>query len=235
MTSILRRLTLILKVWLNRLLAPAEDPREVFAVAYRRQRDLLAKVQRAQLNIARSREQLKAKTAAAREKLPQMEEQARQALRGGREDIARFALQLRQVAVEDIDQLEAQVKEVEQEQQNLSMVEQRLTTQIDAFFARQEVLLAQYDRAAAHVGINEAMSGVSDELAGLGTALERAEQTTEDMQARAAAIDQLVESGILDAPGRPALGAAPRQLADVEASEDIERRLAELKSDLGVG
>ena len=178
MTTILRRLKLVMKVWVNKLLASAEDPRQVFTQAYHRQKELLAGVQRAQQQIARSRQQLESKTAGAREKLPQLEEQARQALKGGREDIARFALQLRGVAVDDLQQLEDQVSELEQEERALFLVEQNLRTQIEAFFSHQEVLMARYTTAEAHVRINEAMSGISEELAGLGTAMERVERTT---------------------------------------------------------
>ena len=234
MTTILRRLKLLLKVWLDALLAPAEDPRQVFVLAYQRQRQLLTNVQRAQEHIAASTQQLESKTAAAKEKLPQLEEQARQALVAGREDVARFALQLRQVAVEDLQQLEGQVGELEREQQTLSLVEQRLSTQIEAFFARQEVLAARYSTAEAQVRVSEALGGVSEEMADLGVAIERAEQTTENMQARVTAIDRLVESGILDTPMRPTLSGDPGRLAAAEASEDVEERLAALKTELGV-
>ena len=240
---ILRRLKLVVKVWLDKLLASAEAPRQVFTQAYHRQKKLLAGVQRAQQQIAKSRQQLESKTAGAREKLPQLEEQARQALKGGREDIARFALQLRGVAVDDLRQLEGQVSELEQEERALSLVEQNLRTQIEAFFSHQEVLMARYTTAEAHVRINEAMSGISEELAGLGTAMERVERTTEDMQARVTAIDQLVESGILDTPMRPVLSQpkgsgsedAPRQLTEAESSQDVEERLTALKSELDAG
>ncbi|MCH8185737.1 MAG: PspA/IM30 family protein, partial [Chloroflexi bacterium] len=51
MTSILRRLTLIIKVWMNKLLAPAQDPRQVFADAYQRQQATLLKVRQAMANV----------------------------------------------------------------------------------------------------------------------------------------------------------------------------------------
>ena len=125
--------------------------------------------------------------------------------------------------------------ELEKEQQTLSFVEQRLSNEIEAFFARQEVLAARYSTAEAQVQINEALSGISEELEGLGVALEHVERTTESMQARVTAIDQLVESGILDTPMRPALSTASSELAGDESSEDVEERLAALKSELGVG
>ena len=151
MNSILRRLVLIVKVWLNTLFASAEDPRQVFAAAYQRQRELLQKVRLAHAKVSASKGQLQAKTADAERKLPQLEEQARRALLAGREDSARFALQLRQVAADELHNLEEQVRAVQEEEQVLALVEQRLTAEIEAFFARQEVLAARYSTAEAQV------------------------------------------------------------------------------------
>src|SRR5207248_695959 len=60
------------------------------------------------------------------------------------------------------------------------------------------VVMARYNAAEAQVRINEAVTGVSQEFADLTAALARAEEKTEDMQARASAIDRLVQEGILD-------------------------------------
>lgn len=231
MKSILRRLVLILKAWLHALLSPAEDPRKLFAFAYQRQQELLGRVRLAQSNVAAAREQLEGKVAGMRDKQPELEEQARRALVGGREDLARFALQLRQVAAAELQEL----RELEREEHMLSLVEQRLTTQIEAFSVRQEVMEARYSTAEAHVHVHEALGGVSEELADLGVALERAEQRTEDMQARVSAIDELVEMGILEMPRR---GPGPTTASAVLGSGgpgDVELRLAALKREINVG
>ena len=102
---------------------------------------------------------------------------------------------------DELDRLERQVTEIEHEERELTLVEQRLEAQIETFFARREVIAARYSTAEAHVEVREALGGVSDELAGLGTALERAEQTTDRMQARASALDHLADLGVLDDPG----------------------------------
>ena len=77
------------------------------------------------------------------------------------------------------------------------------------------------------------MAALSDELAGLGLPVRRAERSTEDMQARVSAVYQLVELGGLTAPGRaspvmPQLG-APGD----EAARAVEERMADLKRELG--
>ena len=235
MSSILRRLILLVKVWARGLLASAEDPREVFAAAYQRQRELLENVLLAKARIATSRHQLEAKAAEARVKPQQLEEQARKAVAAGREDQARFAIQMRLVAVEQVEDLEEQILEMERQEQGLALVEQRLTTQIQAFFARQEVLAARYSTAEAQVRINEALTGVSEELTDLGLAIERTEQRTEDMQARISAIDQLVDLGILEMPGRsqPELPALAQ--ATSETALAVEEQLAALRRQVKTG
>ena len=235
MIGILRRLKLILKAWLHSLLAPPDDPRTVFVAVHQRQQGLLDTVRRAQQDVAASRERLVAKASTVRQRLPALERQARDALKGEREDLARFALQLRQVAAEELGSLEAQSQELERQGQVLTLAEHRLTTQIDSFFARQEVMAARYSTAEAHVQISEALGGVSEELAGLGEALERAEQTSDDMEARVAAIDQLVETGILELPGYSPTQGAQQPPGDQSTLLPIEDHLAALKQELEAG
>jgi phage shock protein A len=116
----------------------------------------------------------------------------------------------------------------------LALVEQRLTAEIEAFFARQEVLAARYSTAEAQVQINEALSGVSEEVSGLGQAMERAEQRTEDMQARVSALDQLIDMGILETPGRAASELLQLKPGD-DSSQAVEEKLEALRKELGEG
>ena len=118
-----------------------------------------------------SREQLVRNCEPAQGRLPQLEAQARHALVSGREDQARFALQIRQVVVVENDDIEVQIAQMEQEERSLSLVEHRLPSQIEAFFARQDVLAARYTSAEAQVRIRETLGGVSEDLAGLDLAL----------------------------------------------------------------
>ena len=232
MRAILRRIRLIIRVWLHSLLASAEDPRQVFALAQKRQVELLRKVREALATVTASGKQLERNMAEALEKLPQLEDRARRALEGGREDQARFALQLRQVVVEETRELEAQVRQLEEEQQALTLVEHRLTAEIDAFFARQDVLAARYSSVEAHLRIKEALTGVSEELAGLDAAIERAEETTENMQARVSAIDELVETGILEMPTGRTSSAMPSMPPGGAEDTAVEALLSKLKRDL---
>jgi len=127
--------------------------------------------------------------------------------------------------------LEKQLQEIEIEENKLSLTEQRLSSQLTAFFTRQELLAARYSAAEAQVNIGEALSGVSEDLAELGRAMASTERKSEQMQARAAAIDRLVDDGFLEMPSIETLsdiGSPPL----LEAEEEINKQLALLKAQI---
>ena len=57
-----------------------------------------------------------------------------------------------------------------------ALTEQRLSSEIEAFYARQEFIEARYSAAEAQVRIGEALGGISDDLSELGRAMEQAER-----------------------------------------------------------
>jgi phage shock protein A len=218
--DIIAKLTRLFREGAGLALAPAPDPRVTHKTTHQRQRALLDQVAAAGREVAAAKERLQAAADGVRAKLPAMEEQAREDLRAGREATARLALQRRQVVMNELATLERQLAEVEREGIALAMVEQRLSGQIEAFAARQEVIRARFSAAEAQVRINEAMTGVTNDLADLTATLRHAERTTEEMQARATAIDRLVAEGDLES-----LTFDPAAEVDV----DVERQLDALR------
>jgi phage shock protein A len=228
--GILDRLKVLVTKGATVVLAPAPDPRVTQLTSHQKQRALLNQVVKAGHEVTAAKERLRAAAEAVRQKLPAMEEQARQELRAGHESMARMALQRRQVVFRELETLQRQLAEVEKEEAALAVIEQRLSGQIEAFAARQEVIKARFSAAEAQVRINEAMTGVSQDFADLTAALHRAEQTTEEMQARASAIDRLVEEGDLEAvsfgSGSDAIDARFQTLG---SEEEVDRQLSALK------
>lgn len=231
MSKLFRRLRSGVKARMEELMAPAEDPRQSFIYAYERQRTLLVQVRQALTEVGRAKRRLQEKVTELQGQLPQMEDQARRCLGDNREDLARLALQRRQLALIELTKLSGQLSHVEQEEQRLSLTEQRLSSQLEAFYARQELLAAQTSAAEAQVQIGEALTGVSEELARLGQAMEQAEAQSQQMQARAAAIDRLVGQGWLEAPGG-AGDFVSAQLDDLGYSQEIENQLGRLKAEV---
>ena len=111
------------------------------------------------------------------------------------------------------------------------MAEQRLQAKVAAFCTKKEVIKAQFTAAQAQVRIGSALSGISEEMGDISLAVERAETKTAQMRARAGAIDELVDTGVLeDFTGRE--DDIGRQLAQLSASQGVEDELAALKSAL---
>jgi phage shock protein A len=228
--GILERIMVLLRQGYSTALAPAPDPRVTHLTSHQKQRALLDQVAKAGKEVTEAKERLRAAADAVRAKLPAMEEQARQELKAGREPMARLALQRRQVVSNELHTLERQLAEVEKEDAALAMIEQRLSGQIEAFAARQEVIKARFSAAEAQVRINEAMTGVAQDFADLTATLQRAEHTTEEMQARATAIDRLVQGGDLDAISfGTGSDAIDRRYQSLGADEDVERQLDALR------
>jgi phage shock protein A len=214
-------------------LAPATDPRVTHRTSHQKQRALLNQVGEARKEVAAAKQRLRATAEGVSSKLPTMLDQAREELRAGNHTMARLALQRRRVVMAELRTFERQLGEVEREEASLAMIEQRLSGQIDAFAARQEVIKARYSAAEAQVRINEAVTGVSQDFADLDAALRRAAEDTESMQARATAIDRLVQDGDLEAIGTTGDGEAIDARIELSGGdEDVERELAALEKEL---
>lgn len=231
--GILDRIGGLLKVGAKAALAPATYPRVTHRTSHQKQRALLNQVGEARKDVAAARLRLLATAEGVRATLPTMLDQARSELKAGNHTMARLALQRRRVVMIELQTLERQLAEVEREEASLAMIEQRLSGQIDAFAARQEVIKARYSAAEAQVRINEAVTGVSQDFADLTAALRRAEESTESMQARATAIDRLVQDGDLEAIGMTGDGEAIDARLELSGGdEDVEQELAALEKDL---
>ena len=224
-----RRIRLLFSIKASSALDQVEDPRQTLEYAYAQQLELLRRVRRGLVDVATAKTQLERESRRLRARVPQLEDQAQRALDAGREDLARVALSRKQVALAELAGLDAQLQEVTEEERKLSVAEQRMTTAVEDFRTRRDIVAARYTAADARVRVNESLAGVSDELAELWQALQRAEDKTGRMQARASAIDALIESGALALSG-PVGDHVERQLREIEAREAVEAELAALKA-----
>jgi len=223
-----------IKAGASAALAPAPDPRITHLTSHQKQRALRNQVGKAIENVTAAKQRLQAAADAVRERLPVLEDQARTELKAGRETMARLALQRRHVAAQELETLNHQLSEVENEEVTLAMIEQRLSAQIEAFAARQEVIKARFSAAEAQVRINEAVTGVSEDFAELSASLRQAEERTESLQARATAIDRLVQEGDLAAIS-PTVESLDLRLGQDTSDEEVERQLTALAKEVGRG
>jgi phage shock protein A len=163
-----------------------------------------------------------------------LDSQARQALGAGREDLARAALERKSAAQQQLQGLDQQVAQLEEQQEKLTASERQLSSKIEAFRSQKEVIKAQYSAAEAQVRIGEAATGIGEQMADTGLAIQRAKDKTEQMQARASAVEELVEAGTLEdfTSGEDRLD---RELTQMASSAQVDQELEKMKAEVGAG
>jgi phage shock protein A len=225
----------VVKAKMNRLLDNAENPSESLDYAYEKQREMLRNVKRGVVDMVTTKRRLQLQAQKVQANISTVENQARQALAAGREDLARLALQRKQAAVIELDGLDQQVEQLEGEQEKLTQAEQRLQAKVEAFRSKKEIIKAQYSAAQAQVRIGSALSGLSEEMGDVQLSVERAEEKTETMRAKAGAIDELASAGVLDDVSGTSGDPLSKELAELTASQNVEDELAALKSGTSSG
>jgi phage shock protein A len=178
---------------LQAFLAPAPDPRRLDRTAGSLQPQLLGGVRDALERIAESRDQLVARISQLRRRLEDREAEAREALAVGNRDLARHLLARRQLVASDLELLERQLRVTNDEVQRLALVEQQLAARVDLLSTRERLIEARHGAAAIRVRVGEALAGFSDEALDDPTTAASAERRTEELEARAAALDELLE------------------------------------------
>jgi phage shock protein A len=131
--------------------------------------------------------------------------------------------------------MDAQITQLEQQQQSLIDQERRLSAKVESFRTQKEVVKAQYSAAEAQVRIGEATTGLGEEMSDVGLALSRAQDKTEQMQARAAAVTELVDTGAIDDLTAPAGSDLDQQIAALTSGNQVDAELAKMKASLGQG
>ena len=235
MSGVFKRMSLIFRAKANKALDRAEDPRETLDYSYQKQLELLQKVRRGVADVATSRKRLELQMNQLQQQSDKLEVQARQALQASREDLAREALTRRSGVQQQLTDLQQQHAALQGEEEKLTLASQRLQAKVDAFRTRKETIKATYTAAEAQTKIGEAFSGISEEMSDVGLAIQRAEDKTTTLQARAGAIDELLASGALDDASGTARDDIQTELDRMSNQSDVELEMSRLRGELGQG
>jgi phage shock protein A len=231
------RMSTVIKAKISKLLDRSEDPAETLDYGYQKQVELLQNVKKGIADVVTSKKRLQMQSQKLEQQVVKLDTQARQAVSQGREDLARAALERKTLAQTELQSLDQQVTELEAQQEQLAANEKKLRQKIDAFRTKKEVIKAQYSAAEAQVKISEAASGVGEEMADLGLAMQRAEDKTETMRARASAVEELEQAGTFDDITQLGGGQddIDRELAQLGAGAQVDDELAKMKAEVGSG
>lgn len=231
--SLFGRMGTIIQAKMSKVLDKAEDPNETLDYSYEKQVQLLQNVKRGLADLVTSKRRLQLQRDQIEASIEKLDGQAKEALTANREDLARTALQRKIAAQQQMQGLDTQIAQLEKQQQQLTDAEQRLQTKIESFRTQKESIKAQYTASQAQVKIGEAATGISEEMADVGLAIQRAQDKTEQMQARASAIDDLVSTGALTDYTNTTGDDLDQQLAQVTTGGEVDKQLADMKAQLG--
>jgi phage shock protein A len=232
--SLFQRAHDILASKANKALDAAEKPDEMLDLSYEQMLDQITKVRQALVTIAASRKQIELQEQQLQHSVDHLTDQAKTALSLGKEDLAREALSRKAAAQAQIDGLEPQRQQLAEQEEKLGQTLQALQQRVNAFRSQKEVLKAQYAAASAESSVNESVAGISGTLGDSGEALQRAQDKIATMQARAGALDELLQSGVLEDVGGDT-DDIQKELDEAGTAADVDNELAALKAQIGPG
>ena len=230
--SLLDRISFVIRSWLNAVVNRVSDPAAELDYSYEQLRNELQRVNRAIADLTTQKKRLELHRERLRANVEKHDEQAREAVRQDREDLARRALEKKQTTTHELADLDEQIDRLQATQDRMVERQVALRGRIEGFRTQKEILKARHGAAQASARAAEAFTGVGGELGDVQRAVERAAERTEEMEARAAALEELEETGAFDdilAKG----DAIDRELERRSTEHRVDQELEELKIRVG--
>lgn len=226
------RFLALLRIKAGRTLDRLEQPAELLDASYDRQRELLRGVRRGIVEVASAKKRIEMQVQEIGARYQGLEQKAREALAQGREDLAREALTRRATLEAQAMSLRDQHASLEAQEEKLVASHRSLAARIEAFRVEKETMKAVFTASSARVGVNESLAGISAEMTDVGETLQRTRDRVEQLTARAAATDELLDRGMLAPTTGSPDADLERELGQSSLSAGVERQLAALKADL---
>ncbi|MCX7879473.1 MAG: PspA/IM30 family protein [Ignavibacteria bacterium] len=219
--GIFSRIADIFKANINDVLDKAEDPEKMIKQMVLEMEESVNKATLAVANAIANEKMLERKIEKARKESEEWEFKARQALQAGREDLAKAALERKLISEKNFQDLQPIYLQAKETTNKLRTQLNSLKAKLDEARARQSTLIARSQAAKAQKEIAKNLSGVgSDAFA----KFDKYEQKIAKLEAEAVAFEEL--------------GNETRSIDDefkkLTSSSDVEQKLLELKSKMGL-
>ena len=224
------RISSVVKQKVNALLDKYEDPREALDYSYQQQLEMLTKLRRSIAEVVTAKKRLEMQKQKIMDNIKTLDEQARRAVAAGRDDLAKMALERKNANLAQLQDLNKQITDMQAEQDKLEQTERQTATKVEQFRSKKEVIKAQYSAAEASVKVKESVTGISEQMADVGMAMNRAEDKTEKMRARSQALDDMIDSGVLT-DYTSDKDEIERELEKVSVQGSVDEELAKIKAE----
>lgn len=232
------RLANFFRMRANAALDKAEDPGQVMDYSYQKQLEQLQNLKRSIADVVTNEKRLEMQQSQIQQQVDRLDQQAVQALQANREDLARMALQRKEMLLTQLNGFEQQIAQLKDQEQKLVTMERTISSRVEAFRTQKEMVKAQYGAAQAQVRINEQVTGISQEMSEMNLAMQRAQDKVTTMQARANAMDALIEEGTLSDQGLLGPGSndpLDRELRQISSHQNVEDQLQAMKQQMQLG
>lgn len=236
--GIFSRIANLFRIKANSALDKVEDPGQVMDYSYAKQQEQLLQLRRSIAEVVTNEKRLELLRDQRLDKINQMDSHAMMALQAQREDLARQALQRKQAMVIEVNSYEQQIAQLKAQEDKLLAMKDTLSARVESFRTQKEMVKAQYSAAQAQVKINESITGISQEMTEMNLAMQRAQDKILTMQARANAMDTLIEKGGLGDPGLLGSGSGDpleRELQQMASQQQVDAQLQAMKQQLQLG
>ena len=230
--SLFQRAHDILEAKANKALDAAEKPDEMLDLSYAQMLDQITQVRRALVDIAASRKQIELQEQQLRDSVSHLQDQAKAALSQDKEDLAKEALSRKAAAQTQIDAMEPQHEQLTEQEEKLEHTLDALQKRVNDFRTQKEVMKAQYTAAKAVSSVDESAAGISKTFDDSGAALQQAQDKIATMQAHASAVDELLQSGVLEDVGG-GTDDIQKELDEAGSAAQVDQELAALKAEIG--
>jgi phage shock protein A len=232
--SLFQRAHEIVQAKANKALDAAEKPDEMLDLSYEQMLDQITQVRRGLVDISASRKQIELQEQQLQHSVAHLQDQARAALSQGNEDLAKEALSRKAATQAQIDAMEPQHQQLTEQEEKLEHTLGVLQQRVNTFRTQKEVLKAQYTAAKAESSVDESVAGISQTAGDSGAELQRAQDKIANMQARAGALDELLQSGVLEDVGGDT-DDIQQELDEAGSAAEVDKELAALKAEIGPG
>lgn len=230
--SIWKRVVNMVRSYSGAARSDRKDLEATLDESYRSQLQLLQEVRRGVADVAISRKRVEIQISKLRRREADLDGDARRAVDAGDDEGAKRALTAK-IAIEDaMADLVEQHAAIQADEAQLSDSAAQIQRKIESFRIRKDTLNARYTAAEARTKLHSAASGIAGEMGDVGDAMRETERRTQELEARANAVDELVAEGIIgDVTNNDPVDSFDRRFDALSRDADVDRQLEALKKD----
>jgi phage shock protein A len=222
----------IFKAKANSILNEVENPEEALQLSLEEMREQITKIKKSLVEVATVKKRLESDLFDIKGKIKLASEQAELSIASNRDDLARAALVKKQEFMAQEERITAEIDQLNQKITAITNSKEQLDAQISGLENKKDEMIAMNRAADAQIIVKETITGISSEMNNIHDRISRAENKIKEKNAKASAIDELIELNALDTfDGKDSI---ENELNKLQKEEKVKQELEALKQKKGV-